>query len=47
MEHEGRTSETPTVEALVSAFEQGAVSRREGVGSGRDVSNWSCVVAEC
>jgi peptide/nickel transport system substrate-binding protein len=29
MEHEARHSETPTVEALVSAFELGAVSRRE------------------
>ena len=29
MDHEARNSETRTVEALVSAFEQGAVSRRE------------------
>ena len=29
MKDEARDSETPTVEALVSAFEQGAVSRRE------------------
>ena len=29
MEHEARNAETPTVEALLSAFERGAVSRRE------------------
>src|SRR5262245_4798810 len=28
MEHEARTAETPTVEALVNAFERGSVSRR-------------------
>ena len=29
MEHERRNAETPTVEALVNAFERGAVSRRD------------------
>jgi hypothetical protein len=29
MRHERRNAETPTVEALVNAFERGAVSRRD------------------